>query len=178
MSVFPRIILITGHPGCGKTTLVREILPDLACLHPVGFYTEEIREGGSRVGFRVVSLDGRKFLLAHERFPSTFRVGKYGVDIASFDAYLATVPFGEAKIAVIDEIGKMECLSARFCRLVDNIFSSGSHAIATIAQRGTPFIESLKRREGAGLYTLGEASRAEVAGRIRKWVSTLEESGP
>ncbi|MDI9632537.1 MAG: nucleoside-triphosphatase [Methanolinea sp.] len=177
MGGIPRVILVTGRPGCGKTTLVREILPDLAGLHPAGFYTEEIREGGSRVGFRVVSLDGRTFLLAHERFPPAFRVGKYGVDIASFDAYLATVPFGEAKIAVIDEIGKMECLSARFCELVDGIFSSGRHAIATIAQKGTPFIESLKGREGVKVYTLGQGNRADIMDRIREWVSYLKGGG-
>jgi len=42
--------LITGRPGAGKTTLIKKAARMLQPLHPVGFYTEEIREQGERVG--------------------------------------------------------------------------------------------------------------------------------
>eukprot|EP00258_Populus_trichocarpa_P041115 XP_024457134.1 cancer-related nucleoside-triphosphatase [Populus trichocarpa] len=56
-----------------------------------GFYTREIREGIERVGFEVVTLDGRKAPLASTTIstPESIRwptVGKYKVDIASFEA--------------------------------------------------------------------------------------------
>jgi nucleoside-triphosphatase len=47
----PRHLLITGVPGSGKTTLLIGLARQLADLRPVGFYTEEIREGSSRQGF-------------------------------------------------------------------------------------------------------------------------------
>ena len=41
-------ILITGLPGVGKTTLIKKLTEALKDFDPVGFYTEEIREGWER----------------------------------------------------------------------------------------------------------------------------------
>ena len=46
-------ILLTGPPGCGKTTAVRRIVGTLQGAKVAGFYTEEIREAGQRKGFRM-----------------------------------------------------------------------------------------------------------------------------
>ena len=51
-------MLLTGLPGCGKTTAVREIAERLAGRKVAGFYTEEIRVGGVRKGFKWKRLDG------------------------------------------------------------------------------------------------------------------------
>src|SRR6266480_93311 len=52
-----RKVLLTGRPGCGKTTLIKRVVNELA--QPAGgFYTEEIRERGERVGFKIITLDG------------------------------------------------------------------------------------------------------------------------
>ncbi|MCK4690591.1 MAG: AAA family ATPase, partial [Desulfuromonadales bacterium] len=53
-----RHILLTGPPGCGKTTLLKRLADELRMLHPLGFYTEEIRQQGRRQGFRLVGLNG------------------------------------------------------------------------------------------------------------------------
>ena len=42
-------LLITGAPGTGKTTLIRAVVAE-SPLKAAGFLTEEIREGGERVG--------------------------------------------------------------------------------------------------------------------------------
>ena len=41
-------ILLTGPPGCGKTTLVGRLIDELAGKRLAGFYTEEIRQDGCR----------------------------------------------------------------------------------------------------------------------------------
>ena len=74
--------LIVGRPGAGKTTLIKKVAQILQPFHPVGFYTEEIREQGERVGFELVSLDGQRRIMSHVDIPGPFRVGKYGVDVA------------------------------------------------------------------------------------------------
>jgi nucleoside-triphosphatase THEP1 len=40
-------ILITGLPGIGKTTLIKQLIYRLKRYEPVGFYTDEIRHKGS-----------------------------------------------------------------------------------------------------------------------------------
>ena len=117
-------------------------------FHPVGFYTEEIREQGERVGFQLVSLDGQTRIMSHVDFPGPFRVGRYGVDVEGFERFLASLPFAAASHIVIDEIGKMECLSEQFRRLVTVTLDRDVTCIATIALRGTGFIESVKQKAG------------------------------
>ena len=48
-------ILLTGLPGCGKTTAIMKIIAGLNCRYVAGFYTEEIRENDHReiLGFVV-----------------------------------------------------------------------------------------------------------------------------
>ena len=58
-----------------------------------GFYTEEIRTGGARLGFETVDLRGTRTLLSHVDIPGRRRVGKYGVDVTGFERYLETVPY-------------------------------------------------------------------------------------
>ena len=45
-------LFVTGRPGVGKTTLIRNVL-DRLCVDAGGFYTHEIRESGRRVGFAI-----------------------------------------------------------------------------------------------------------------------------
>jgi nucleoside-triphosphatase len=53
-------LLITGHPGSGKTTLIKRLAAELREYEPVGFYTGEIRPQGMRMGFTITSLDQKK----------------------------------------------------------------------------------------------------------------------
>jgi nucleoside-triphosphatase len=71
----PRHLLLTGPPGCGKTTVILRLLQRLRDLRLVGFYTLEMRQRGQRVGFEIVGLSGRRAVLAHVRSSSRHRVG-------------------------------------------------------------------------------------------------------
>ncbi|MEW5768361.1 MAG: nucleoside-triphosphatase [bacterium] len=51
-------ILITGRPKVGKTTLLKKIIPYLKDAG--GFYTEDVCEKDNRVGFAIVTLNGKR----------------------------------------------------------------------------------------------------------------------
>ena len=157
-------ILITGLPGTGKTTLLRKVAEELKPLHPVGFLTSEIREEGIRKGFELVSLDGRNGLLSHVDLKSPFRVGKYSVDVKGFETFLEAIPFRGSSVGlvIIDEIGKMECLSESFKRLVREVLDSDKLMLATIALKGGGFVEKVKKREDVELIEIGESNRGAL----------------
>jgi nucleoside-triphosphatase len=84
-----------------------------------GFYTEEIRESGERRGFQLVGFDGTERVIAHIGFPKTHRVGKYGVDVGAIDEATELLADDPAvQLYLVDEIGKMECLSERFAAVM------------------------------------------------------------
>ena len=158
-------ILITGIPGAGKTTFVKKLLTQLKHLNAAGFYTDEIREDGIRKGFELVDLRGERSVLSHVRIKGPYRVGKYGVDVAGFDEFLARGDFLDSRtdLVVIDEIGKMECYSDRFVSLVQKLMDSDTLVIATIAQKGGGFIAEIKERADIQMLVLTMENRDRLA---------------
>jgi nucleoside-triphosphatase len=143
-------ILIAGPPRSGKSTLIEAIIKRIQ--GPVtGFFTREIRDGGERVGFSINTVEGRAGVLAHKNMRSRYRVGKYGVNLKDIDeiAVPAMIPSGHGEIIVIDEIGKMECFSRLFRETLSQVLDSPNRVLGSIAQKGDPFIEAIKRREDA-----------------------------
>jgi len=145
----------------GKTTLVKKFVEELKQFHPVGFYTEEIREKGTRKGFDLISLDGRRGLLSHIDIQSPHRVGKYKVDVKGFGAFLGSIPLLNlsTRLVIIDEIGKMECFSERFKECLTACLNSEKWVLATIALKGGGFIEEVKRRHDIKLFEITQRNR-------------------
>jgi nucleoside-triphosphatase THEP1 len=79
--------LITGKPGVGKTTLVQKIIEQMGSVNMAGFYSSEIRPKGSRLGFELRGLNGKRRTMAHVDINSIYRTGKYGVDTAGFKPF-------------------------------------------------------------------------------------------
>lgn len=157
MSLKSAKILVTGLPGCGKTTAVMQIIEKLDCQKAAGFYTKEIREGSTRKGFRWIGLDGTSGVLAHVDIKGRFKVGRYGVDIAAFEEQVVPMLDLEREgieLFIIDEIGKMECLSGRFVGAVRRLFESDKSVLATVAQKGGGLISEVKRYPDVKLFTL------------------------
>ena len=90
-------LLLTGKPGVGKTTLIREVIQSLLPEGSLtrdrvrgegeagGFFTREIRERGREVGFEIETLSGEKGIV----FPSP-SVGRIGLLERQKRAYKAS----------------------------------------------------------------------------------------
>lgn len=164
-------VFLTGRPGVGKTTAVKRTVELLVtsshgkgdCSDVVadGFYTEERRERGVRVGFDVVTLGGVRKSLADvipdQPDPSRRRprhvVGRYAVNVVQFESValpvmlkcMAGLTSSRNQVAVIDEVGKMEAFSAEFLQCVRSLLDSSGqvHIIGTIPQLGKSYPASL-----------------------------------
>ena len=157
-------LLVTGAPGVGKTTLIRAVLAALR-KRAGGFVTEELREEGKRVGFRVCSLDGSTAVLAHVRAARGPRVGRYQVDVAAFEAVGVSAleaATREADLIVVDEIGKMELHSRRFMDALETALRTPKPFLGTVLQAPHPWIDALKRRPEVELYRLTKRNRADL----------------
>jgi nucleoside-triphosphatase len=171
-------ILLTGLPGCGKTTAIMKIIASLECEKIAGFYTQEIRENNNRKGFRWKRLDGTTGILAHVDIKGRFKVGKYGVDIAGFEKNIVPVLDAErtgAKLFVIDEIGKMECLSEKFIAATRRLFASDKSIMATVARKGDGLISEVKNCPGTQLFKLTHQNRDKTIEEILQILSFLKK---
>ncbi|KAM7261275.1 hypothetical protein ACFE04_026750 [Oxalis oulophora] len=140
-----KCLLVTGSPGVGKTTLIMRVFQNLKLSNPnlkiQGFYTREVRDqGGERVGFELVTVDGRTAPLALTPSNSTVssmrwpNVGKYKVDVASFES-LALPELQirqDTDLFIIDEVGKMELFSSSFFPAVLKLLESDIPLLASI----------------------------------------------
>lgn len=164
-------LLLTGRPGSGKTTALCAAARKLAGFRLQGFYTEEIRVGSARRGFRLSTFEGEEAVIAHVDLPAP-RVGKYGVDVAAIDRFAAGLRDvrDPSALYLVDEIGRMECLSVAFVEAMRRLFQSGRPLVATVAQRGGGFIDEVKRLSDAELWMVTHASRDVLPDRIAAWV--------
>lgn len=171
-----RVYLLTGEPGTGKTTLIREVIAKLR-VKAGGFYTEEIRKGGVRQGFKLITLDGDEAILSHISFSSPYRVSKYGVDIGNLDRVgVAAInrAINEADLIVIDEIGKMELFSPKFKDAVLKAINSSKKVLGTIMLSPNPFADEIKRHPEAKVLTVTRTNREEVLQEIQRWLEVKE----
>src|SRR6266496_5397936 len=169
-------VLLTGRPGCGKTTLIKRVLEELPQRFG-GFFTEEIRDHGSRVGFKVVALEGDEAVFAHVDFETAERVGKYGLDLSALEAVgvdaIRKAVQGE-RLIVIDEIGPMEIRSAPFREAVADALDSELPILATIFLRSLPFTDTIKSRPDVVLIEIRPNNRDQLVSRSEEHTSELQ----
>ena len=167
-----QVYLLTGRPGAGKSSLIKQAVAELGD-RAGGFYTEEIRSQGVRLGFRLVTLDGQEAILAHTNFSRRYRVSKYGVDIESLDRVGVSALHNAAKqcdLVVVDEIGKMELFSANFREAVSQIIGSGQRVLGTIMLDANPWADAIKRQPQVNLVEVTRATYHQVLDDLRRWL--------
>ncbi len=166
------VYLLTGRPGTGKTSLIKQATAGMKG-RAGGFYTEEIRSHGVRQGFRLVTLDGETAVLAHAGIRSPYRVSRYGVDTDSLERVGVSALVRAAQdcdLVVVDEIGKMELLSAGFRETVLQIVDSGKKVLGTIMLAPHPFADAVKLKPQVKLIEVTRANYAGVLEELRDWL--------
>ena len=168
-----RAFLLTGKPGTGKTALIKEALARTK-VKGGGFYTEEIRTGGIRQGFRIVTLDGQEAILAHVGISSQYQVSKYRVDTDSLNRVGVSAlhqALKEGDLIVIDEIGKMELLSPQFREAVTQAINSGKKVLGTIMLNPHPCADEIKRHPEVEVLLVTRDNRTEVMRKVIDWLT-------
>ena len=89
--------------------------------------------------------------------------------IDRFAAALGQAP-GRSAVYLIDEIGKMECMSEAFVDAVRRLLENRRPLVATVAQRGGEFIDEVKRRRDVELWPVTPTTRDTLPDRIVAWV--------
>lgn len=164
-------ILLTGEPGTGKTTLLKEVLETLKSYRSwKGIITEELKTNGIRSGFQAINSENISYLIAHiSLIESNHTVGKYKINLDAIDNFITDeiqtfqnqFPFIEnpKPILVIDEIGKMQMLSESFNQTIKDVFALKEiDIIATITKDKDLWPNCLKNRKSITTYELNETN--------------------
>lgn len=172
------IIAVTGRPGVGKSTVFNKVV-DVLKAHGFifyGFYCPEVREGGTRVGFRIVDISTGEsgwLALAIDKAPklgykvSGRRIGRYVVieDEAARIGINALMRSTSGKKAIlgIDEIGPMELSIPMLRREIIRKLSEAEKALVVVHRNlnDREIIEIL-RRQNTKMYTVTEDNRDKL----------------
>ena len=168
-------VLVTGQPGCGKTTAVKTLVDELRATGASvrGFYTDEVLQGGRRIGFDIVTVpDGRRGPLARKGAAGP-KVGQYGVDVASFERLaLPTLGDDDDAIYVLDEIGRMELKSEAFATRVEELLARGVRLVgattAPIYGHRVAFCDRVSATRGVAVHKLTSKTRDGVTAELRE----------
>jgi nucleoside-triphosphatase len=179
-----RILLLTGNPGVGKTTVLLRVVEVLKSegYGVGGMLSREVRSCGARIGFEILDLgSGERGWLAHVQQKSGPQVGKYRVnmeDLKSIGANAIDSASERSEIIVIDEIGPMELYSENFKEAVRKAVESGKLVIGTVHWKAKDkLIGAIKSREDCEIYLVTYENRANLHETIIKKASEfLKES--
>ena len=166
-------IFLTGAPSSGKTTVIKKVIARLP--HPAtGFYTEEERVAGRRVGFVMKTLEGKSGYLAHQDIQSDFHIRRYGVSIENIETIaVPSITPRNRHIIILDEIGKMECFSELFKQAAVTSLDSPNIVVGTITLGGDDFITGIKDRGDIEIHEVTEENRDSLPDLIMERVAHL-----
>jgi nucleoside-triphosphatase len=164
-----RVLILTGAPGTGKTTLLTKIVDALKAkgFSIGGMVSHEVREGNVRVGFEILDLtSGRYGWLAHVNGQNSPQVGKYHVNLYDLEN-IGTVAISQAiekcSAIAIDEIGPMELYSQKFKQAVAQALESKKLVLAVVhGKANDPLVTQVKRRVDAEIFNVTFSNRESL----------------
>jgi nucleoside-triphosphatase len=174
----PNNFLVTGLPSSGKTSVIKKTVELLQGrgFHAGGIYCPEIRDGGARVGFKIIDImTGEERVLAHVNQPEGPQVSKYRVNLQSVDELSGTAigrALEEADFVVIDEIAPMEIHSDGFRRAVQAALESPKPLLAAIHQKtASGFIGAVKARPDVKILEVTPRARTGLPEQLAQLVA-------
>jgi nucleoside-triphosphatase THEP1 len=161
--------LVTGGPGVGKTTLIRQVVSTMR-MRAGGFYTEDLRTAGTREGFRIVTLDGDMALLAAAGHPGPVQVSKYGVAVDELNRVGVAALRGAMErghVMVVDEVGRMQLFSRDFRQLILDAVKGGHPLLGTVMQGRNPYADRIKAHRNVEVLVLTPDNRQDILDFLR-----------
>ena len=164
-----RVLLITGAPGTGKTTVLLKTVEALRIdgYNVGGMVSREVRTEGSRVGFEILDLyTGKTGWLAHTDFKEGPRVGRYWVnmkDLNSIGAEAVEKANVTDDVVAIDEIGPMELFSGKFEKAIKSAVEGKKLVIATIHWKAAHrLVNEIKTRWDTETFLVTSENRENI----------------
>ncbi len=168
-------ILLTGAPGCGKTTVIMHTVEAFEG-QAGGFYTQEIRERGRRVGFGIKTLAGQSGILAHTDLSDGPKISKYRVNIRDIEqiAVPALQQAGqEADLIICDEIASMELCSEGFKTAVWEALDCSTPLLGTIQRKRHPFLDRIRQLDTVKIIQVSPDNRDKLPGQLLSLIRTI-----
>jgi nucleoside-triphosphatase len=176
-----RVLLLTGAPGVGKTTVLIKAVEALKArgISVGGMVSREVRGCCGRVGFEIFDLtSGKHCWLAHINLKNGPQVGKYRVKLDDLDGVGATAIFealAKSQVVAIDEIGPMELYSERFKDAVKQALDGGKPVLAVVhAKAKDALIAAAKGRADAQIYIVTVANRERLPEELSQKIVSLK----
>ena len=170
-----RVLLLTGAPGVGKTTVLIKTVDALKAqgVSVGGMISREAREGNVRIGFEIIDLTNSKHgWLAHVNQRTGPQVGKYHVNMEDLEKIGATAiaeAVEKCDAVAVDEIGPMELFSQKFKQAVKQALESKKLVLAVVhAKAREPLINEAKQRDDAETFTVTLANRDKLTEELTK----------
>ena len=164
-----RVLLLTGSPGVGKTTLLVKVIDVLKAkgYSVGGMISREVRSCGTRVGFEILDLtSGKRGWLAHVDQKTGPQVGKYRVNLKDLDSVGVEAILKatrESDVIAIDEIGPMELFSENFRRAVREAVESGKLVVGVVHSKARDrLVDAVKTRQDAEVFTVTLKNREKL----------------
>ncbi len=175
---------ITGMPNVGKTETLIKIVKSLEKHGYIvqGMVTEPVIKNKEQVGFCAINWKTKeKAIFAHKEYDFKDKVDEFGVDVKALDR-VGIPPIEQAinddeiDIIIIDEIGKMEMLSERFCEIVIEALDSDKPIMVTLHKKSrTPLLQDVRRRDDMRILEVTPVNRNLLPYKIEK---IMEEKLP